>query len=141
MIAGWTRARAGMGALALALAACGARTDSADEPPVKRGEYLVTRVGMCIDCHSPWKDGHPDPERPMAGSKIGFAPLGPVPGWQDTAPALAGLKDFTDDDIVKVLTTGTKATGKPTRPPMPPYRLTESDARAVVAYLKTLKAP
>ena len=32
------------------------------------------------------------------------------------------------------------AEGQPLRPPMPPYRLNEADARAVAAYLKSLKS-
>jgi len=127
--------------LGLALTACDAKKEGPKESPVERGRYIVTRVGMCIDCHSPWKEGHPDPDHPMAGSKLGFAPLGPVPEWQTAAPALAGLGDRTDDEVIKVLTAGIKANGKPPRPPMPPIRLTDEDARAVVAFLRSLKAP
>jgi mono/diheme cytochrome c family protein len=126
--------------LALLLSACGQRPMTEPESPVQRGEYLVNRVGMCIDCHSPWKDGHPDAERPMVGSRIPFAPLAEVPGWQPEAPSLAGLEERTHEEVVRVLTTGLKANGKPPRPPMPPYRMKDTDAQAVAAYLKTLKA-
>ena len=129
------------GALVLVLAACARKQGESKESPVERGRYIVTRLGMCVDCHSPWKEGHPDPDRMMVGSKLGFAPIGEVPGWQAAAPALAGLETGSEEEVVKVLTAGIKADGKPPRPPMPPYRMTEDDARSVVAFLKTLKAP
>jgi mono/diheme cytochrome c family protein len=45
-------------ALSLAAGALGAATAarSADREVLRRGEYLVGRVGMCQDCHSP-RDG------------------------------------------------------------------------------------
>jgi hypothetical protein len=40
--------------------------------------------------------------------------------------------------MIKLLTTGIWTTGKPLRFPMMPFRMSASDAKAVVAYLKTL---
>jgi hypothetical protein len=40
--------------------------------------------------------------------------------------------------MVKFLTTGHDVDGMLARPPMPPYRLREDDARAVTAYLRSL---
>src|SRR5262245_46335190 len=130
-----------VGALGLVLAACAQKEEGSKESRVERGRYITTRLAMCVDCHSPWKEGHPDPDRMMVGSKLGFAPVGDVPGWQGAAPALAGLQVRTEEEVVKVLTVGVNSDGKPPRPPMPPYRMTEEDARSVAAFLKTLKAP
>ena len=46
----------------------------------------------------------------------------------------------SDADMVKLLTTGIWTTGDHLRPPMPQFRLDQSDAEAVVAYLKSLNA-
>jgi len=42
--------------------------------------------------------------------------------------------------MVKLLTTGIWTTGTRLRPPMPQFRMEQSDAEAVVAYLKSLNA-
>jgi len=42
--------------------------------------------------------------------------------------------------MIKLLTTGIWTNGEPLHFPMMPFRMTESDARAVVAYLKTPSA-
>jgi hypothetical protein len=41
--------------------------------------------------------------------------------------------------MVKLLTTGIWITGNRLRQPMPQFRMTVSDAQAVVAYLKSVK--
>jgi hypothetical protein len=54
------------------------------------------------------------------------------------APRLAQSPPGTDAEIVKLLSTGIWSDGKPLRPPMPQFRMSESDAAAVVAYLKSM---
>lgn len=115
-------------------------THAASPQQVERGRYLVEQVAMCVDCHSP-KDakGMPDPARAMQGAAMFVKPIIKIPDWADTAPALAGLVGYTDAQIVRALTVHVGATGNPLRPPMPNYRLTQADAEAVAAYLRTLK--
>jgi mono/diheme cytochrome c family protein len=104
---------------------------------VARGKYLVQRVAMCGDCHTPRDDkGMPLPGKELAGAPLGFKPLAPMP-WATTAPDIAGLPGWKDAQIVTFLTTG-KLDGKAPNPPMPEYQLSAADARAVVAYLRTL---
>lgn len=104
---------------------------------IARGRYLVQRVGMCGDCHTPRDEkGVPLPGRALAGAPIEFKPLNPMP-WATTAPEIAGLPGWKDEQIVTFLMTG-KLDGKAPNPPMPGYRLTASDARAVVAYLRSM---
>lgn len=92
---------------------------------------------MCGDCHTPRDDkGMPLPGKELAGAPLGFKPLAPMP-WATTAPEIAGLPGWKDAQIVTFLTTG-KLDGRAPNPPMPEYRLSASDARAVVAYLRTL---
>lgn len=115
------------------LAACGSKdgTDGGTEDPVARGEYLVQRVGMCIDCHSPMTPKGPDPDKAMQGAMLPFAPLQEVPGWAKHAPKLAGLDTHTREEVISVLTKGVDLEGEHPSPPMPHYRLTQEDAEAV----------
>jgi len=106
---------------------------------IARGKYLVEQVGMCADCHSPRDEkGAFVRERWLRGSKLDFQPVHPIPNFATEAPEIAGLPDWNDADAVKLLSTGLAPGGQPLRPPMPMYKLTVADARAVVAYLRSL---
>lgn len=106
---------------------------------VARGKYLVTQVGMCVDCHSPRdQKGQLIEEKALQGAPIMFNPAVEMP-WAGTAPPIAGMDGWTDAQAVKFLTTGVDKDGKRPRPPMPPYRFSRSDAAAVLAYLRSLK--
>ena len=112
---------------------------SAKNSQLERGRYLVQRVGMCGDCHTPRNDkGAPIPGKELAGAPIDFKPVHPMP-WANTAPEIAGLAGWKDQEIVNFLMTG-KLNGKEPNPPMPRYRFSALDARAVVAYLRSLGA-
>lgn len=107
---------------------------------IERGRYLVERVAMCADCHSPrGEKGLFIAGKEYTGSPLGFAPTVPMPAWADTAPLIAGLPNYTTEQAVKFLMTGERPTGVPVRPPMPEYRMSQADAEAVVAYLKSIK--
>lgn len=122
---------------ATVLVSMGAATRRDQE--VERGRYLVHRVGLCIDCHSPRDErGQFIVDRHLTGSVLGFTPTAPMP-WAPAAPVIAGLEGYTTDQAVKFLMTGERPGGVPPRPPMPEYRLNREDAEAVVAYLKSLK--
>ena len=55
------------------------------------------------------------------------------------APPLAGAPaGYSEEQFIAFLQTGVRPDGSQTRPPMPPYRLNEDDARAVAAYIATL---
>jgi hypothetical protein len=126
----------------LGLAAAGFRT-AAGEPDaamLKRGEYLVDAVCLCADCHTfrDWK-GTLDRAHWLQGAKLDFKPTRITP-WADHAPGIAGLPGFaTDDAAVAFFETGLKA-GKKCSTPMPQYRFSHDDARAIVAYLRSLPA-
>lgn len=111
---------------------------SEDPAVIARGSYLVNRVGLCIDCHSPRDErGAFLADRHLQGAPIGFKPLVEMP-WATFAPPLAGLKAFPAAHVRRILVTGQRADGSMPRPPMPTYRMEAGDAEAVVAYLKTL---
>lgn len=120
-----------------------ARADqTADSTPsalLKQGRYLVERVGNCADCHTPRdRDGSYDMKHWLLGAPLTFAPTVPMPVWASVAPPIAGLKGFTDAQALRVLERGINTNGKPLRPPMPPFRFDPQDARAVLAYLRSL---
>ncbi len=118
-----------------------AKPSKAASPQVARGEYIVKGIAGCGDCHSPMTDKGPSMEKDkwLQGSKLFFAPVAPIPGWNDTAPKIAGLEGWDHDAVVKLLMTGMAPNGQPPRPPMPQFRMNRADAEAVVSYLKSLK--
>jgi mono/diheme cytochrome c family protein len=107
---------------------------------VARGKYLVEDVAMCGQCHTPRdSSGNLDRSHWLQGAPIRWVPAdGPTTNWPLTAPRIGGNPPASDADMVKLLTTGTWTTGKPLRFPMMPFRMSEADAKAVVAYLKSL---
>lgn len=109
------------------------------DPLIERGRYLTHSVAMCVECHSPRsEDGELLHDQEFHG-----APM-PVDGprfardWALRAPAIAGLPGWTEADAITLLMTGRRPTGEMPRRPMPPFRLDQEDATAVVRYLKSL---
>jgi mono/diheme cytochrome c family protein len=113
------------------------RTTKAD---VERGDYLVNKVAMCPQCHTPRdSNGALDSRRPLEGAPELFQPPNPDANWPLKAPRIGGNPPASDQELIKLLTTGIWTDGKPLRLPMMPFRMNEADARAVVAYLKSVK--
>jgi mono/diheme cytochrome c family protein len=107
---------------------------------VERGKYLVERVGMCNDCHTP-RDakGILIAAEALKGAPIGFRPVAEMP-WADHAPPIAGLPaGWTPAQTAHFLQTGKRPDGSMPRPPMPEYRLSREDAWSVTDYLRRLK--
>lgn len=140
---------------------------AAKESAVARGEYLVT-VGGCSDCHSPKaRPGSmaPDPARLLSGrpattaapskpANMGeIAVSGDLTAWYGpwgvsyaanlTPHATTGIgKRYNEASFIKTLRTGKKPEGEPLLPPMPWENLagmTDSDLRAIWAYLQSIK--
>jgi mono/diheme cytochrome c family protein len=107
---------------------------------VARGKYLVEDVAMCGQCHTPRdSSGNLDRNRWLQGAPMPWVPAdGLGTNWPLRAPRIGGNPPASDADMVKLLTTGVWTTGKPLRFPMMPFRMNASDAKAVVAYLKSL---
>jgi mono/diheme cytochrome c family protein len=104
------------------------------------GKYIVDRVGMCADCHTP-KDatGQPIKGEELHGAHLPFTPDNPIPGWTNQSIKIAGMPaGYTETQLVTFLETGRTRAGGMANPPMPPYRLNEHDARAVAAYLRSI---
>jgi mono/diheme cytochrome c family protein len=126
---------------AAAIAACalaGVASAGEDEPRETRGRYLVERVGMCQDCHSPRDEtGVFLRDQWLGGAPIAFTPVAPMP-WAGMAPPIAGLPTMSHTQAVHFLMGGERPDGTRARPPHPEYRLKQEDAEAVVAYLESL---
>src|SRR5579863_714649 len=108
---------------------------------IERGRYLAEEIAKCTECHTPRKaDGELDAGAWLRGAPIWIRPVAPIANWADRAPALAGLPSFTEEQAEKVLEDGTGPNGEALRPPMHIYHMAPADARAIIAYLKSLPA-
>ena len=110
-----------------------------------RGKYLVTLMS-CTDCHTPgYFLGKPDMARYLGGSDVGFEipGLGYFYGPNLTPDKETGIGGWSEDEIVATLRTGQRPDGRELAPVMP-WRayasLTDEDAHAIAAYLKSLPA-
>ncbi len=104
---------------------------------VARGRYLAEQVAMCGECHTPrLEDGALDRSRWLAGAPVPVQAPSFVRSWAIRAPRISGLGAYSDDEALRLLTTGIARDGRPLRPPMPQFRFDPEDARAVVAYLR-----
>ena len=111
--------------------------------PVQRGKYLVEVLG-CAYCHSPIReDGSIVEELKYAGGqRWQLVPFGNFVSYNLTSEKETGLSNWTDDQIKKFLTTGTRRDGSRMYPfPMPwaAYAgLKPEDLNAIVSYLRTI---
>jgi mono/diheme cytochrome c family protein len=145
------RGAAARGLTAVALAAAVAlsmfvilsRGVLAQDAQAERGKYLVA-LGGCNDCHTPgYFFGKPDMARFLGGSEVGFEipGLGVFHGPNLTPDHDTGLGKWSTEQILAAITKGERPDGRMLAPIMPWHafaKLTPQDARAMVAYLKTL---
>ena len=116
-----------------------AKSRAAEAPgAAARGEYLATRVAMCVQCHS-GRDSHGEiiEGQKFRGGAIPFDSPYPGKEFASQAPNLAGLTGLTDDQVVTLLMTGVAPGRRAPRAPMPPFRMERSDAESIVAFLRT----
>ena len=107
---------------------------------VGHGKYLVEDVAMCGQCHTP-HEGNENPSRTrwLQGGPVPWVPSKPESDWALTAPRIGGTPlPASDADLIKLLMTGIWTNGNRLRPPMPQFRMSRTDAEAVVEYLKSL---
>jgi mono/diheme cytochrome c family protein len=110
---------------------------------VKRGFYLVT-IAHCMECHTPM--GPKGREYTTALGQGGFefkGPWGVSVSRNITSSKTKGIGNWTDDEIIRAITTGTSKDGSKLKPPMG-YGyyagMTKADLQAMVAYLRTVPA-
>lgn len=131
-------------AMVLAGPVVSASIKAAADERVKRGAYLAA-IMDCTGCHTPGAlRGKPDPARALAGSDVGFE----IPGLgifyppNLTPDRETGLGKWSAAEIVAAIRTGARPDGRVLVPVMPYHsysKLTDTDADALVAYLKSLK--
>jgi mono/diheme cytochrome c family protein len=111
---------------------------------VAYGQYLVTAVAHCFECHtSPDDHGVPDFAHHLGagGFKITLAPGMEVMTPNITSDKGTGIGTWTAAGIKKALTDGVTPNGQHLSPPMPfPWfkNMTDQDLDAIVAYIQTL---
>jgi mono/diheme cytochrome c family protein len=133
-----------LGGLATALVLCASTAALADDA-VQRGAYLVRIMG-CGDCHTPgYFLGKPDLQHPLSGSDVGFEmpSLGIHWGPNLTPDPETGLGKWSEQEIITAFRTGVTPDGRKLIPVMPAANfavLTDADAHAIAAYLKSLPA-
>lgn len=112
---------------------------SANAAEIERGKYLVEEVAKCTECHTP-RDatGQLDQHAWLQGAPIWIMPVKPNPNWAYRAPALAGFPGLTEEQGERVLEKGTGPEGEELRPPMHIYHMNPEDAKAIIAYLRSL---
>jgi mono/diheme cytochrome c family protein len=132
-----------MGCAAITLAACGPDKATDAAAKVARGKYLVA-IMSCTDCHTPGAlMGQPNMAKFLGGSDVGFFQpgVGYFYGPNLTSDQETGLGKWREDEIVTVLRTGKRPDGRILSPIMPWMSfatLTDDDANAIAAYLKSL---
>jgi mono/diheme cytochrome c family protein len=115
---------------------------------VARGKYLVNHVTICFDCHSertmayglPFKPGREGVGGFVWNNNLKFP--GVLPAANITPDRETGLGSWTDGEIVRAMREGVDREGKALFPIMPYGHLrnmSDDDAYAIVAYLRTLK--
>ena len=131
--------------LAAASAALSISATSANaETLVERGQYLA-HIMDCGGCHHTGAfTPEPNLETPLAGADNGFE----IPGMDVFYPPNltpdeeTGLGKWSDAEIITAFTTGMRPDGRQLSPAMPwiSYaHITDDDATALVAYLRSLK--
>lgn len=113
-----------------------------EETELARGEYLVNGIVACGNCHTPRNaDATANADMRLAG---GF--LIQEPEFRAYAPNITqdletGIGSWSDEDIIRAIREGVRPDGRIIGPPMPipSYRgMSDSDVRAIVAYLRTV---
>ncbi|NQW08299.1 MAG: c-type cytochrome [Alphaproteobacteria bacterium] len=114
------------------------------ETPLERGRYLMKSVVACGNCHTPQTPAGPNRELELAG---GFPIVEPgvftAYASNITPDIETGIGGWSDAEIIRAIRDGVRPDGSIIGPPMPieVYRgLSDADARAIVAYLRSIPA-
>jgi mono/diheme cytochrome c family protein len=125
---------------------------TAQEDLLGRGEYLVTTIVGCGNCHHGRdENGEFVDGLEFAGNFVIHEPNGPGPGGRAfsayapniTQHAEKGIGAWTDEEIERAIREGISRDGHVLGPPMafPYYReISSDDMDAIIAYLRTIPA-
>ena len=118
--------------------------DPAERAIAAHGRYIVLTAG-CIGCHATNGSQGPDLTKYLAGGGLKFqTPTGTFVSRNLTPDKETGLARRTDDEVKRVLRSGTFTDGHVTPGTVMPWPVysnwTEEDRHAVVVYLRHVKA-
>ncbi len=129
-----------------------ASADGSTQSQVARGQYIMNVLAQCTFCHTPLRpDGTRDLDKLLAGvdcfvdiDSPTFTDNGNGTGCISTRNLTnhsTGLKNATDEQIKNAFRNGIRTDGKKLAPIMPYWvfhNMTDADADAIVAYLRTV---
>lgn len=123
---------------AVAALAVGASSAFA-QSPAQRGEYLVNSILNCGGCHTP--RGPAGADKPFAGGNVFETPAFKVYTSNLTPDKETGLGNWTAEQIKNAIMKGVRPNGTVLAVMPTAYYtvLTQRDADAIVAYLRSLK--
>jgi len=135
----YRKLRLALTAAALVLGAAAA----AAETPVERGRYLVETIAGCGNCHTPRGPGGTFAAgKHLAGGFVFDEKPFRAVASNITPDKETGIGNWTDAQLAKAIREGIRPDGSLIGPPMPfelYRRLSDTDLKAIVAYLRTLK--
>ncbi|MBX2983831.1 MAG: c-type cytochrome [Flavobacteriales bacterium] len=112
---------------------------------VARGEYLANHVTICMDCHSTrdWNkfSGPVEPGTLGKGGEVFDQNMGFPGRFVSKNITPFNLRDWSDGDIYRAITSGVSKDGHPFFPVMPYLyynKLATEDVYSIIAYLRTL---
>lgn len=112
------------------------------ETPLERGAYLVNGIAACGNCHTPKGPHGPIAAMAFAGGfVVEDGPFRAVSA-NITQDRETGIGGWTDLQIMDAIRNGRRPDGTIIGPPMPIelyHMMSDSDVRAIVAYLRTIK--
>jgi len=117
---------------------------AAAETPLERGTYLMQGPAACGNCHTPiTPQGQPIEGQELAGRLVEDNEFFTAYAPNITPDTETGIGGWTDEQIITAIREGKRPDGSIIGPPMPIglYRgISDSDAEAMVAYLRALPA-
>ena len=122
---------------------CAVQRPTPERPEVARGRYLVEGIGACGNCHTPKGPQGNLPGKHLAGGFEITEEFGVAVSSNITPDRATGIGDWTDEQIIRAIRDGRGRDGRILGPPMPFFWygwLTETDVKAMVAYLRTVPA-
>jgi len=122
------------------LIACSQASDH--DALVARGDYLVNGIVACGNCHTPRNaDATAVEHMRLAGTFVIQEPEFRAYAPNITQDRETGIGAWSDEEIIRAIREGVRPDGRILGPPMPfpSYRnMSDSDVRAIVAYLRTV---
>lgn len=108
---------------------------------VEYGAYLAGPVAHCIECHSPMGENGPDLANRLGAGGLEFHGPWGVSVSANLTSHEDGIRHWSDEELIQMITTGTRPDGTRMLPPMGFHyyaNMKPDDLKAIIAYLRTL---